>query len=207
LGELIRRIGGPQVRGSGTICGNIANGSPIGDMPPALIALGADLHLRKGDATRILALEDFFIEYGRQDLSPGEFVEAVSFAAPATHSDFACYKISKRFESDISAVMAAINVVATDSRITSVRIAFGGMAGTPKRALATETALLGAPVAQASFAAAAEKLRDDFAPLSDLRGTSEYRLLTAKRLLQRYAIERLSPDVPTRLVGCEAVLA
>ncbi|MYZ48225.1 xanthine dehydrogenase small subunit, partial [Propylenella binzhouense] len=144
LGELLRRFASIQIRNAGTVGGNIANGSPIGDLPPAFIALGATLHLRRGDARRDLPLEDFFLDYGRQDRQPGEFVEAVTVPRPGPSSRFACYKLSKRFDQDISAVMAAFRVEMAEGAIRSARLAFGGMAGTPKRAPAAEAALVGA---------------------------------------------------------------
>jgi xanthine dehydrogenase small subunit len=122
------------VRNAATVGGNIANGSPIGDSPPALIALGAVLHLRKGDARREMPLEAFFLDYGKQDREPGEFVEAVSL--PVQPDRLACYKLSKRFDQDISAVCGCFNITIEDGTVTAARIAFGGMAGVPKRASA-----------------------------------------------------------------------
>jgi xanthine dehydrogenase small subunit len=136
FGELLRRYASVQVRNAATIGGNIANSSPIGDGPPALIALGATLHLRRGDEMRSMPLEDFFLEYRKQDRKQGEFVAGVSFPefAPALR----CYKISKRFDQDISAVCGCFNVVVENGVVTSARIAFGGMAGVPKRASLAE---------------------------------------------------------------------
>ncbi len=127
--ELIRRYGSVQVRNAATVGGNIANGSPIGDGPPALIALGATLHLRQGDARRSLPLEDFFVGYGKQDRRPGEFVEAVSF--PRQPDRLRCYKLSKRFDQDISAVCGCFVIRVEGGTVAQARIAFGGMAGTP----------------------------------------------------------------------------
>ena len=185
LGELVRRIAGVQVRNTGTIGGNIANGSPIGDMPPALIALGATLTLRKGDARRIIALEDFFIAYGRQDRAPGEFVESIFVPRPAPTSLIRIVKLSKRFDSDISAVCGAIALDIADGIVTSARIAFGGMAATPKRATNAEAALTGASWSEATAEAAARALATDYAPLDDLRGSAHYRLTVAANLLRR----------------------
>jgi xanthine dehydrogenase small subunit len=184
FGELLRRYASVQVRNAATIGGNIANGSPIGDGPPALIALGATLHLRRGDEMRSMALEDFFLEYRKQDRKPGEFVAGVSFPehAPALR----CYKISKRFDQDISAVCGCFNVVVEGGVVTSARIAFGGMAGVPKRAVLAEAALVGKPWTDATVAAAAEAMAGDFTPLSDMRASSAYRMLTAQNLLLRY---------------------
>lgn len=182
--EMIRRYGSEQVRSAATIGGNIANGSPIGDNPPALIALGATLHLRHGDATRDLAIEDFFLAYGKQDRRPGELVTGVTIpkAAPALR----CYKISKRFDQDISALCGCFNVTVEGGKVTAASIAFGGMAGTPHRAKAVEAALLGQPWTQETISAAAAKFGDDYTPMTDMRASAAYRLETAQNLLHRY---------------------
>jgi xanthine dehydrogenase small subunit len=145
LGLMMRRLGSTQVRNSGTIGGNIANGSPIGDMPPALIAAGATLVLRRGDEQREMALEDFFLDYGKQDRRPGEFVEAVTVPKLAADRIFKVFKLSKRFDQDISAVCGAFSLAIEGGVVSDARIAFGGMAGTPKRAKACEAALIGQP--------------------------------------------------------------
>jgi xanthine dehydrogenase small subunit len=187
LAELIRRYGSVQVRNAATIGGNIANGSPIGDSPPALIALGATLHLRRGDARRAIALEDFFLEYGRQDRAPGEFVEAVS--VPVQPDRLACHKLSKRFDQDISAVCGCFNITVEEGVVTAARIAFGGMAGTPKRARAAEAALVGQPWDEANVAAAQGALARDFTPLSDMRASSGYRMRAARGMVMRHLLE------------------
>jgi xanthine dehydrogenase small subunit len=189
LGELVRRIGALQVRNSGTVVGNIANGSPIGDMPPALIALGARLTLRRGDARREIALEDFFIAYGKQDLRPGEFAESVFVPRPRAGQIIRIVKLSKRFDSDISAVCGAFSLTVADGSITAARLAFGGMAATPKRATAAETVLTRAAWHEASFEAAALALAQDFTPLNDVRGSASYRLTAAGNLLRRLWFE------------------
>jgi xanthine dehydrogenase small subunit len=182
--ELLRRYASVQIRNAATIGGNIANGSPIGDGPPALIALGATLHLRRGDEIRAMPLEAFFLEYRKQDRRPGEFVAGVSFPdqAPALR----CYKISKRFDQDISAVCGCFNVTVEGGGVTAARIAFGGMAGVPKRASLAEAALVGKPWSAAVVEAAAEAMAGDFAPLSDMRASAGYRMLTAQNLMRRY---------------------
>ncbi|MBN2630264.1 MAG: xanthine dehydrogenase small subunit [Rhodobacteraceae bacterium] len=185
LGELLRRYASEQIRNAATIGGNIANGSPIGDGPPALIALGATLHLRRGDARRDMPLEDFFLDYRKQDRHPGEFVEAVTI--PAQAPNLRCYKLSKRFDQDISAVCGCFNVTLQGGTVTQARIAFGGMAGTPKRARNVEAALIGKPLTPASAAAVAARMADDFTPLSDMRASAAYRLKTAQNMLTRYA--------------------
>lgn len=190
LAELWRRFASVQVRSAGTLCGNIANGSPIGDAPPALIALGATVTLRKGDTRRQVALEDFFIEYGKQDRTPGEFVESVEIPRPADPADLRCYKISKRFEQDITAVLGCINIQLDGDEITSARIAYGGMAGTPKRAAAAEAALTGAPFTEETIAAAMKAMGNDFAPMDDHRASAAYRMKAAQNLLLKYYVER-----------------
>jgi xanthine dehydrogenase small subunit len=185
--ELIRRYGSAQVRAAATIGGNIANGSPIGDGPPALIALNATLHLRRGCERRALPLEAFFLDYGRQDRQPGEFVEAVSF--PRQPDRLRCYKISKRFDQDISALCGCFSIRSEGGTVTDARIAFGGMAGTPRRALAVEADLLGQPWTRATVEAALPAFAEDFQPISDMRASADYRMATARNLLLRYFLE------------------
>lgn len=189
LGALVQRIAGMQVRNSGTIGGNIANGSPIGDMPPALIALGAQLTLRKGSERRLMPLEDYFLSYGKQDRAPGEFVEQVHVPRPEDSALVRIVKLSKRFTSDISAVLAAFHFTFDAGTVVSARIAFGGMAGTPQRAFATEAALIGQQWSKASVERAAAALAQDYAPLTDLRGSSQYRLEVAGNLLRKLWLE------------------
>jgi xanthine dehydrogenase small subunit len=185
--EMVRRYGSEQVRGAATIGGNIANGSPIGDNPPALIALGATLHLRHDQVERSIPIEDFFIAYGKQDRAKGELVTGVTLpkSAPALR----VYKLSKRFDQDISAVCGAFNVTVTDGIVTDARIAFGGMAGTPHRAPAVEGALTGQPWTNATIIAAAAKFADDYTPMSDMRASAGYRQEVAANMLYRYFAE------------------
>ena len=185
--EMIRRFGSTQVRNAATIGGNIANGSPIGDGPPALIALGARLHLNRGGARREVALEDFFVAYGRQDRQEGEFVEAVTI--PRQPDRLKCYKVSKRFDQDISALCGCFNIHLDGETIASARIAFGGMAAVPKRAAAVEAALVGRPWADATIRAAGALFAEDFAPIDDMRASARYRLAVAENLLTRYFAE------------------
>ena len=181
--ELIRRYGSVQVRNAATVGGNIANGSPIGDSPPPLIALGATLHLRHGNVRRALPLEEFFLDYGVQDRHPGEFVEAVTI--PRQPDGLHVHKISKRFDQDISALCGAFAIRVEDGRVASARIAFGGMAGIPKRARTAETALVGHPWTESTVAAARAAFAKDFTPLSDMRASADYRLEVAGNLLAR----------------------
>jgi len=185
--EMVRRYGSEQVRQAATIGGNIANGSPIGDNPPALIALGATLHLRKGKVRRELPIEDFFVSYGKQDRKAGEFVEAITI--PKNAPQLRCYKLSKRFDQDISAVCGCFNIDVSDGMITQARIAFGGMAGIPQRASLAEKALEGEPWNDATIVAAAHAMSDDFTPMSDMRASAEYRMAIAQNMLRRYFTE------------------
>jgi xanthine dehydrogenase small subunit len=201
FGEVIRRLGARQVRNAGTIGGNIANGSPIGDTPPILIALGSTLVLRKGGARREIALEDFFIDYGKQDLGKGEFVEAVKVPKLMGGAFLKAFKISKRFDQDISALLGAFVLELVDGKVTKARIAFGGMAATPKRAASCEKALLGKVWDQSTIAMAREALGQDFEPLTDMRATSDYRMQVAQNLLQKVYLESQLDVSVTRIIS------
>lgn len=183
LGTMLRRYGSAQVRAAATLGGNIANGSPIGDGSPAMIALGATIHLRMGDARRQMPLEDFFVSYGKQNRRPGEFVETIS--VPHQADTLHCYKLSKRFDQDISAVCGCLNLPVLDGRFGAVRLAFGGMAGTPARASRAEAALSGQPVTRATIDAAMVALASDFTPMSDMRASAGYRMKAAQNMLLR----------------------
>jgi xanthine dehydrogenase small subunit len=197
LSDYWRRIGGWQVRAMGTVGGNVANGSPIGDTPPALIALGATVTLRKGADRRTLPLEDFFIAYGKQDRHPGEFVEEIFVPRPAAGTLNAAYKVTKRRDEDISAVAAGFHVAVEDGTVTAARLAFGGMAATPKRATAVEAALVGQPWTLEAVARAEAAFADDFTPLTDWRASADYRQTVARNLLRRFYLE--STGEPVRL--------
>ncbi len=201
LGELIRRIASTQIRNSGTIGGNIANGSPIGDTPPALIALDATLTLTGAKGSRNIPLEDFFIDYGKQDLKPGEFVEKVSFPSPSQDRTFRTYKLSKRFDQDISAVCGAFNLTLDGNTVKDIRICYGGMAGTPLRAGKAETALTGKDWTLDTVQNAMQAMEEDYSPLTDMRASREYRLSAAQNLLLKFFIETTEPEAETRLVG------
>jgi xanthine dehydrogenase small subunit len=191
LSELWDRIGGEQVRNMGTIGANIANGSPIGDTPPPLIALGASITLRKGDMRREVKLEDFFIAYGKQDRQPGEFVESVTIPNLPADEHFAAYKITKRKDEDISSVLGAFRLKLEGSKVAAVTIAYGGMAATPKRAEAVEAALLGKAWTVGTVEAALPAFATDYQPLTDMRASAEYRLIAAQNLLRRFFLETI----------------
>jgi len=193
------RIGGGQVRNMGTVGGNVANGSPIGDTPPVLIALGATVTLRRGAARRTLPVEDFFIDYGKQDRETGDFVESLHIPDPAADARFETYKITKRRDEDISAVCGAFNVTVKDGVVSKATIAFGGMAAIPKRAKAVEAALMNQPWTQATITTAQAAFAQDFTPLTDWRASAEYRALIARNLLQRFWLETGDDGQPVQL--------
>ena len=198
MARLIDRIGGGQVRNMGTIGGNIANGSPIGDTPPPLIALGAELTLRSHSGRRTIPLEDYFLAYGRQDRMAGEFVEKIFVPRPTHLELFSVYKISKRRDEDISALCGAFHLLLdADGCVANIRIAFGGMAATPKRARHVEDALRGQVWNWATVAAAHDAFDEDYTPLTDWRASAEYRALTARNLLTRFFLE--TAGAPTEL--------
>lgn len=203
VGEMLRRLGSKQVRATGTVGGNIANGSPIGDSPPVLIALGATIELRHGDVRRTLALEDFFLDYGRQDRAPGEILTRITVPKLGRGEHFRCYKISKRFDQDISALLGAFRFRIRRGRVAAACIAYGGMAATPKRALATERAVAGLRLRDpASWPAAAEALPEDFAPIDDHRASADYRMRVARSLLLKALAEIAGrPTSETRIIG------
>lgn len=205
LTELYQRFASKPIRNAGTLCGNIANGSPIGDSMPALIALGASVLLRQGEVIRELALEDFYLAYQKTALREGEFLQAVRVPLPQANRQFRAYKIAKRFDQDISAVFAGLSVDVENGCVVAARLAFGGMAATPKRATQTETALIGQPLTAASIALAKTALAEDFAPLSDMRASAGYRMQVAKNLLERFLLETTQPDVATRVENHETV--
>jgi xanthine dehydrogenase small subunit len=204
LAEVAERFGSPPVRNSGTLCGNIANGSPIGDAMPALIALNAQVELRCGERLRTLALEDLYLGYQRKALEPGEFVTAVVVPVRDAGVSIASYKWSKRIDQDISAVCAAFALRIDDGRVVSARIAFGGMAPIPARARHAEGALVGQRWQTATVESAAAALADDFTPITDMRASADYRLRAAGNLLRRFFLEHEGVMRPLRTHDVEA---
>jgi xanthine dehydrogenase small subunit len=203
IGEVIRRLGAKQVRASGTVGGNIANGSPIGDSPPMLIALGARLYLRHGESERSLPLEDFFVAYGKQDRAAGELVWRVDVPKVKANEAFRAYKLTKRFDQDISAVMSAFKFTLEGRAIVSARIVFGGMAATPKRATKTEAALRDVSLdAPKDWERAIAEMALDYQPIGDMRASAEYRLVTARAFLRKALMEVAARNSDaTRVVG------
>ncbi|MDD2061348.1 xanthine dehydrogenase small subunit [Pseudomonas sp. GD03860] len=201
FGELLHRFASLQIRNQGTLGGNIGNASPIGDSPPLLIALDAQIVLRKGESTRTLALEDYFIDYRITARQESEFIERIIVPRAKADWTFRAYKVSKRLDDDISAVCAAFNLRIENGVVEAARMAFGGMAAIPKRARACEAALVGKPWTQASIERACQALAEDFTPLSDFRASKEYRLLGAQNLLRKYFIELQTPHIETRVTA------
>jgi len=189
LTDVWLRFASPPIRHSGTMGGNVANSSPIGDSAPILMALDARLELRKGQDVREVALTDFYLDYMKNDLQAGEFVQAITVPLAAFARQVRGYKVSKRFDCDISALCAGMAIALDGDRVASVRLAYGGMAATVRRAAQAETALLGQPWSQDSVRAAQTALAQDFQPLTDMRASSGYRLQVAQNLLQRLWLE------------------
>jgi len=201
FGEVLRRLGSVQIRNAGTIGGNIGNASPIGDSMPLLIALGAMIVLRRGGKTREMPLEDFFVDYRKTRLRRGEFITAIRVPRPGPADVFRAYKISKRFDQDISAVCAAINLETNGDQVRVARIAFGGMAATPKRAKAAESAMVGRPWTITTVQGAMAALGSDFAPIDDMRASGAYRLQVARNLLYKAYLETSGSAEETRVLA------
>ena len=197
LGEMIERIGSKQVRNTGTLGGNVGNASPIGDMPPALIALGATMTLHLDGVERTILVEDYFVDYKKTVLQPSEFIKSVQIPKPTAGQTLKLYKISKRIDDDISAVLAAFFIEhkvdqktgQVGQEIINVRMAFGGMAAIPKRAAAAEAILQGNNLTKASVEKAKEALATDFQPLSDVRASDKYRMTVAQNLIEKCYLE------------------
>jgi xanthine dehydrogenase small subunit len=206
LAEQARRFASPPVQNSGTLCGNLANGSPIGDSMPALIALDAHIELRKGNRTRSVPLEQFYLGYQKKDLAPGEFVTAVTVPAADPALLFASYKVAKRFEQDISAVCTAFAVTTRDDVVVDARLAFGGMAAIPKRAVNAESELVGRAWTLETVEAAIRALAEDFDPLTDMRATQGYRLQAAGGLLRRFYLQHSDEPAPFTVADVTPVL-
>ena len=189
LSEMRQRFASLPIRNAGTLGGNVANGSPIGDSMPWLIALGSQVVLRSARGERVLALEELYLAYQKKDMQPDEFVQLLRVPLPRDDVRFRTYKLAKRFDQDISAVCAAFAFRFDGDTIREARIAFGGMAATPKRATATEALLTGKAWSEANLASAMAMMAQDYAPLSDMRASGEYRMKAAQNLLRRFWFE------------------
>jgi xanthine dehydrogenase small subunit len=186
--DYLSRIAGEQIRNVGTLGGNIGNGSPIGDLAPLFIALRGTMSLRKGEATRKVAIENFFLDYRVQDIKESEFIEKIFIPRNESLLLFS-YKISKRRDEDISTVSAVFSFEVLEKKIVNVRLVFGGMAGTPKRATSAESTLEGRVFDFSIVKLAQLALETDFKPMSDMRASSAYRMKIAKNLIQKCQLE------------------
>jgi len=193
--EMWERFASVPIRNAGTLGGNVANGSPIGDSMPGLTALGARVVLQSVRGPRTIALEDLYVDYMKKSMAADEIVAAVEVPLLSAGVQFRTYKVSKRYDSDISAVCAAFALRIEEGRIAHARVAFGGLAATPKRAAATEAALLGQPWNEATAKAAMNALGDDYKPLTDMRASADYRGATARNLLYRFFLETRADGV------------
>ncbi len=194
LTDVWLRFASPPIRNAGTMGGNVANGSPIGDAPPVLMALDAKIELRSGRRVRRLPLSEFYLDYMKNQLAAGEFVQGIAVPLPWEARQVRAYKISKRFDCDISALCAGLAIVLDGDTVRQVRIALGGMAATVKRATLAEAVLTGQAWTQASVDAAKAALAQEFKPLSDMRASAAYRLQVAQNLLQRFWLETRTAD-------------
>ncbi len=194
LTDVWLRFASPPIRHAGTMGGNVANGSPIGDSSPVLMALDAWIELRRGERVRRLPLTDFYVDYMKNKLEPGEFVQGLAVPLSVATRRVRVYKISKRFDCDISALCAGFSLALDGDTVQEVRLAFGGMAAIVKRATQAEAALRGQPWTQASVKAAQRALAQDFQPLSDMRASAAYRLQVAQNLIQRFWLETRTRD-------------
>ena len=202
LSEMWQRFASLPIRNAGTLGGNVANGSPIGDSMPWLIALGADIVVCGARGRRVMPLENFYLGYQKKDLQPGEFVEAVRIPLPRKNVQFRTYKLAKRFDQDISAVCAAFCITLDGDMVINARIAFGGMAAIPQRAAQAEAALNGQLWNEAMLKQAMALLAQDYAPLTDMRASSAYRMKAAQNLLRRFWLEtRTDAPLPASAVN------
>ena len=189
--QLIERIGSRQIRNLGTLGGNVANGSPIGDTPPVFFALNARLVLSSINGEREMKIQDFYHGYKQTDLKKGEYLKAIAIPKLSAQQSLHVFKVSKRKDDDISAVLLAAVIEHEGEVITDARIACGGMAATPLHAVKTQQALIGKPYTLSSFEQASDVIVQDYSPIKDVRATKEYRLQVAKNLIIKTGLECL----------------
>ena len=208
LEDVWLRFASPPIRNAGTMGGNVANGSPIGDSAPVLMALGARIVLRRADRVRKMALADFYVDYMKNRLEPGEFVQGLEVTLPQPGWQVRAYKISKRFDCDISALCAGLALqLDAAGKVAGARLAFGGMAATVRHAAKAEAAVVGQAWNEATVAAAQQALAADFTPLTDMRASAGYRLQAAQNLLQRLWLEtRAENPLPTSATSVWSVM-
>jgi xanthine dehydrogenase small subunit len=207
LTDVWLRFASPPIRNAGTMGGNVANGSPIGDSPPVLMSIDAQIELRKGARVRRMSLDTFYIDYMKNHMEAGEFVQGLAIPMHVTARQVRAYKISKRFDCDISALCAGLSIELEAGIVKTVRLAFGGMAATVRRGTRAEAAMLGQPWSQATVVTAKAALAEDFKPLSDMRASSAYRLQVAQNLLQRFWLEtRVEDPLPSSATSVFSVM-
>ncbi|MBT00575.1 MAG: xanthine dehydrogenase small subunit [Oceanospirillaceae bacterium] len=187
--KLLERLGSLQIRNQGTLAGNVANASPIGDTPPVLLALAARVHVRSGNRCEVIDIDQFFTGYRQTALPDAGFIEQIEIPLKADYR-LHVFKVSKRLDDDISAVCAAFSLKIEAGMVIDARLGFGGMAATPARALKAEQALIGQRFDEAGIAAAQAALEDDFSPIDDVRATGSYRMQVARNLLLRVVLEQ-----------------
>jgi xanthine dehydrogenase small subunit len=197
---LISRIGSVQIRNVGTVGGNIGNASPIGDTLPCLIALGAEITICSRVGERQLAVDDFFLDYRKTDLKEGEFIKTISIPKLELSQQFRTYKISKRYDQDISAVIGAYLIEFDGEIIKGARIAYGGMASTPKRSLHCEAALVGKIWNVETLRSASVLINKDYQPISDFRASKSYRSQVATNLFERLYLDLTNRDQTLEVV-------
>ncbi|MBR0682714.1 xanthine dehydrogenase [Roseomonas eburnea] len=202
LAALLRRLGSRQIRGLGTLGGNLGTASPIGDALPPLIALGATVALVSSRGERTMLVEDFITGYRTHALAADEIIARVAIPRPAPGAILACEKLSKRHDQDIATVGLSVLLTLRDGVVEQARIAHGGCGPRAARAPAAEAALLGARFDAAAADRAARALEAEIAPLSDLRGSAAYRRLAAGNLLRRMALRR--PELPGEVAAVPA---
>ena len=202
-GEMILRLGSLQVRNLGTLGGNIGNASPIGDMPPVLIALDSEITLRQGSTERQISVEDYFVDYKVTSQKKSEFIVSIHIPKALPDLYLKIYKISKRFDDDISAVLAVFNLKIEKDKVVNVSVVFGGMAAIPKRAVFCEAALFGQPWTQETIEAAKAALAKDYQPLTDMRASADYRMTVAQNLLQKCFLEISQPELKLHVLSEE----
>jgi xanthine dehydrogenase small subunit len=204
FGELLRRFASTPIRNVSTLGGNVANGSPIGDSMPVMIALGAQVVLNGPNGPRAMPLEELYIDYGKQNRQPGDYVERLRIPKLQADELFRCYKLSKRFDQDIAAVCAAFKLRIEAGRVAAIRTGFGGIAPIPARAPETEAVIQGQPWSEATVAQAEAALKAEYTPLTDMRATAQYRSTATAHLLRKFFIETSQPEVQTRVLDVEA---
>ena len=186
--KILKRYGSVQIRNVATIAGNIATASPIGDNLPLLLALDSKIVLQGIKKSKVISINDFFISYRKTKLKTGQFIHSIRI--PIVEKNiFKAYKISKRFDDDISSVCAAFNIKIENKKIKNIKIAYGGMAAIPKRAIYCERSLLNSQITPEIIEKAKNALEKDFSPISDMRASGKYRKIVAKNLLEKCFLE------------------